>query len=219
MNVLSKKWINIKVRRTDPLVYPRYFRQVQETFQPLKGDHFFLQKFGIHFEVFYEQMDAGLWILSMEIKGKTNNRYIVQPKKSVNFYSIDVFSTSGKLGYKSGNSIEWTNEQLWFITPETEFELFQEKDTVVKCFRIIFTRDYMIMLMKANNDSLKIENNIQKSFHRMATKAELLLQFRVINILRYERGKYHYKASLLSNIFEQIAFFLNRCYLKCLMVN
>lgn len=215
MDVLSTRWHNIKVKKTDPIVYPRYFRQAQRTYQPLMGDHFFLEKYGIDCEVFYEQMDKGLWILAMELKGKTNNRYILQPKKSTNYYSIDVFSTSSRIGYKIGNSIKWANEHLWFMTPETEFELFQEKDAVVKCVRIIFTIDYMKMLMKTNDHFLNTQYGTQNPIHRIASKAELLLQFRVMNVLRYERGKHHYRASLLSNIFEQIAFFLNCHYSKC----
>jgi len=167
--------------------------------------------------VFYEQVDTGFWLLALEIQGKANNHYILQPKKStVHYYSINFFSTSGRLGYQEDGNIQWISNQVSFLGPSTLFELYLEKGIILNCCRMVFTAGYLARLINIKEDNLTelelqsiMMANSVNHFKRIATKAEIFLQFRLFNVLKYERGKYHYRASIFSNVFELIAFFLN----------
>jgi len=209
MKVLPTKWRDIKIRRAEPAVYLRYFKQLTANSHISSVDHFIIEKQHTCCEIFYEQLDNELWLLVIENSGKSDNRYILKPKRSTNYYSINVFSTSTRMGYREQDRIKWGSEHIWFMTPGDELELFQENEAVIRCVRIIFSKDYLARLINDNNNILMDKLTKAPSLHRGASKAELLLQFRVINVLKYERGKYHYKASLLSNVFEHLAFFLD----------
>ncbi|WP_157544005.1 hypothetical protein [Mucilaginibacter paludis] len=206
----------------EPNVYPRYYRRRPGFSQVVFDHHFYVNEEHSWSEVFYEQVDIGFWLLALEIKGKSNNHYILHPKKStVNYYSINFFSTPGRIGYQEDNNVRWISGQVSFHGPSSIYNLYQEKDAVFNCCRMIFTAAYLARLINIKEDHLSnidLQSNMVinaiNNLNRITTKAEVFLQLRLFNILKYERGKYHFRPSVYSDVFELTAFFLNYLYRK-----
>lgn len=211
------RWQNVKLQKMAPYVYVRYYRRQPGFSEVVPEHHFYINEVHSWGEVFSEQIDAGFWLLAMEIRGKANNHYILQPKRSTeNYYSINFFSTSGRVGFQQGSNIQWVSDQVSFLGPSTLCGLYQEKGAVLRCCRMIFTADYLARLISSREEHLSgidlqsmMAVNAMDQLHRIATKAEIFLQFRLFNVLKYGYGKYHYRASVFSNVFELTAFFLN----------
>jgi AraC-like DNA-binding protein len=177
---------------------------------------FFLDESTGFSEIFYEQLDTGFWLLAVENRGKTDNHYIIEPKRSnMKYYSLNIITTPQKSGCAEINNVQLAGEYVNFIAPSSTFEIFQKNNTILKCCHLIFTSSYLTDLTNKNEDSLtkldwrKVINTSDSTYaKRIATKAEIFLQSRLFNILRYDRGTCHYKASILSIAFELTAFFL-----------
>lgn len=215
MENLPSTWQTIILKKAAPPVYPRFLRQRALT-KTIPFDHFLIEEHHSYTEVMYEQIEKGFWLMAIEIRGKCDNCYILKPKRSSDYCSINICSTSGRMGYRTHNTIQWGNAHIWFTDLGTQFEFFLEKDTVVKCCRMIFTKEYLLRLIGTDNYCKTGSCTGQTGMHdarahhnRIASRAEVFLQSRLLNTLKYERGKYHYRASLISKAFELMTFFLN----------
>lgn len=218
----SIRWQNIKLNRTTPFVYPRYFGQ-HPSFVPLvSGHHFYIDDKESSGEVFYEKVTNGFWLLALEMQAKGNNRYILKEKDALlDYFSINIFYSSGKIGYRDLQETHWSNDHVIFLRPLTTIEILLEKGTVLRCCRLIFTGNYLADLInlecimpnrqyQANNAD--IFSHILS--YRSAVRAEIFLQDRLYDVLRFKRKSFHYQPSLFSVLFELTAFFLSLLSLK-----
>ncbi|MDR3697771.1 hypothetical protein [Mucilaginibacter sp.] len=222
MNRLPIRWENIKLGRITPHVYPRYYRRRIGFAQLVPGRHFFIDEKHSWCEIFYERIDFGFWLMAMEIHVKGNNHYILEPKKqSAKLFSINFFSSTGKIGYLDNQDIHWTDNQVVFSGPGTVTEFYAGKGKVLKCCRLIFTGSYLAGLANTSDTitedwqsavaDLRLES---LPLFRIPTRAEVFLQDRLFNILKYERKKHHYKSSIFSILFELTAFFLSSPWIR-----
>ncbi|KAA8482774.1 hypothetical protein BDE36_2843 [Arcticibacter tournemirensis] len=212
----SIRWQNIKLNRTTPFVYPRYFGQ-HPSFVPLvSGHHFYIDDKESSGEVFYEKVANGFWLLALEMQAKANNRYILEAKDALlGYFSINIFYSLGKIGYRDPQETHWANDHVIFLRPLSKIEILLEKGTVLRCCRLIFTGSYLADLI--NQDSTMNRqchaNNADMFSHilsyRSAVRAEIFLQDRLYDVLRFKRRSYHYQPSLFSILFELTAFFLS----------
>jgi hypothetical protein len=220
MNSLPIRWENIKLGRITPHVYPRYYRRRQGFAQLVPGHHFFIDEKHSWCEVFYERINWGFWLVAMEISVKSNNRYILEAKRqSEEFFSINFFSSTGKIGYVDNKELHWADNQVVFSGPGIVTEIYAEKGKVLKCCRLIFTRKYLAELANTNDaiaeDWHSAAGRLESlPLFRMPTRAEIFLQDRLFNILRHERKRYHYKSSIFSILFELTAFFLSSPWMR-----
>ncbi|QTE39774.1 hypothetical protein J3L18_12195 [Mucilaginibacter gossypii] len=222
MNSLPIRWENITLGRVTPHVYPRYYRRKEGFAQLAAGHHFFIDEKHSWCEVFYERIDFGFWLVAMEIHVKSNNHYILEAKRhSPGLFSINFFSSAGRIGYLNNQDVHWADNQVVFSGPGTVTEIYAEKGKVLKCCRLIFTGSYLTGLSNTDNEGLgdrqteATDDRLEHSpLFRVATRAEVFLQDRLFNILRYERKKYHYKSSIFSILFELTAFFLGSLWMR-----
>jgi len=210
MKALPLKWQNIRLNRIAPYIYPRYFRLQPSYTELVAGHHFYLDDKNCWCEVFYEKISDGFWMLAMEIRIKHNNHYILETKKGLRGYSsVNILSSSKKIGYFDGRDIDWANNYVFFSSPGTTSEIYLEKGTTLRCCKLIFANNYLERLANPSDDSDNIFRKFTRTLsHRSAIRAELFLQDRLFAILRFERKSYHYRASLFSMLFELTAFFL-----------
>jgi AraC-like DNA-binding protein len=215
MKSLPIKWHNIKVNRIAPNVYPRYFRRQQGYAESVAGHHFYIDDRHSWSEFFYEKVSDGFWLLSMEIRIKGNNHYIIGTKNgSVAYSSINILSSSQKIGYRNCKDINWSKEQVIFSSTGTISEIYLQKGTTLRCCRLIFTNNYLEKLVNSyyNPVNRKTPFNIVDTIghllpYRSAIRAEIFLQDRLFTVLRFEGRTYHYRPALLSILFELTAFF------------
>lgn len=58
----------------------------------------------------------------------------------MSYYSINILSTNDRVGYRKKEGIRWGNENIWFMMPGAELELYLEKGATVKCCRLILRK-------------------------------------------------------------------------------
>ena len=200
----------------EPNLAPRYFRRRNGCTQIVSNHHYYLNERYSWSEMFFEQLAPGFWLQAIEIQGKDNNHYTFKPKRSEEgYYSINFLSTSGKLGYRENDTIHWVSNQVSLHGPDMIYELYQEKDTVFNCCRLIFTTKYLTRLINVEEQDLG-KHNLQnmmmaiarKQMSRVTTKAEHFLQSRIFSVLKYERDNWYYRSSILGNTYELMAFYL-----------
>lgn len=213
---MSSDWQTVMLKKASPFVYPRFLKRINHTPSKPSG-YFFIEQPHSHYEFIFEQIDNDCWLAGVEIKGKFNNRYVLKSKETMSYYSINILSTNDRVGYRKKEGIRWGNENIWFMMPGAELELYLEKGATVKCCRLIFKEDYLCRLMGVSCrhlvglvDGEQVRCNDCNQFIRNASKAELFLQLRILNILKCDRQEHYYKASLLSNIFELITLIIQQ---------
>lgn len=225
MKSLPVKWQNIKLNRTTPTVYPRYYRRHHAFVSLNSGHHFYIDDKYNSGEVFYEKIADGFWLLALEMQAKSNNRYILGAKNDfVSYFSVNVFYSPGQIGYGDIEEIHWKNSHVIFFNHLTTSEIYLEKGTGLRCCRLIFTSNYLAGLLNLDSgkESRSGSINIADKFnhilsYRSAIRAEIFLQDRLYDVLRFKRKSYHYRPSLFSILFELTAFFLNTLSLKSIL--
>lgn len=216
------RWTNIVLGRIIPDVYPRYYRRQAGFAQLVPGHHFFNDEAHSWCEFFFEKINSEFWLQAMEIRAKDNNHYIFEDKKGSGGYSsINILSSGGSIGYRDHEDLHWANSHVIFSKPGTSSDVYLEKGQILKCCRLIFTESYLTELSqpgftpKEEEEVVLSEDKVvQSPLFRMASTAEIFLQNRLFNILKYERKKQHYKSSVFSILFELTAFFLNSPLIK-----
>ncbi len=214
MKNLPVKWQDIKLNRTTPTVYPRYFERHPGIIPLISGHHFYIDNRDSTGEIFYEKVANGFWLLALEMRAKSNNHYIIEAKSALaNYFSINIFYSSGRIGYYDLHEIHWASDHVIFLHPVTTSEFFLEKGTVLRCCRLIFADNYLAELVNLEGNFLNIQDAANKSRHiltyRSAVRAEIFLQDRLYDVLRFKRRSPHYQPSLFSIVFELTAFFLS----------
>ncbi|HEK21245.1 AraC family transcriptional regulator [uncultured Mucilaginibacter sp.] len=204
---LLTRWRDVNLKRVVPLTYLRYYGRHSTVPGLVTKGHFYLNEEYVSSEIFYEKIEDGFWMIALEIKAKQNTRYHFMPKNKAQLYSVNFISGSKKIGYKNGKDINWADNQVVFFDPNASYEIYLKAGTVVKCCRLIYT-DVFIKSLTGKSENITSTKDISLNEARATAKAELFLQNRLFNILRYERGMYHYRASLFSTVYGLTTFFL-----------
>lgn len=106
-------------------------------------------------EIFYAQINAGFWLISIANLEKADTCLVFQPKNSSEkYYSINCYQADHQLGYETNDRIQWANDFIVFTTPGTIHKIFVREDVSLKCHHLIFTSSYFSQLIDLNNGSL-----------------------------------------------------------------
>lgn len=217
---LLTKWRNINLSHEAPFIYLRYCKSYSSLSGLVIKSKFYLNEEYASGEVFFEKIQEGFGMLAMEIKAKQNTHYYVMPRNKTDLYSVNFFSGSKKIGYKNGSDIYWSDNHVLSFDPGTSHEIYLEADTILKCSRLIYTDTFLSALTDTDqNVSSAIISIFKNLGNRRAVKAELFLQNRLFNILRYERDQAHYRASLFSAVYGLTTSFIKLSAIKKDTVN
>lgn len=213
--MFGKKWKNINLSRVVPIIYRRYCESYSKVSGLTINSPFYINFDYASGEVFFEKFKDGFWMVAIEVKIKQNTHYYFMPNKKTSFYSINLFSGSHKIGYLSGKEHYWAHNQILVFDPATSHDIYLKSGTTLKYSRLIYTESFLNDLLGGNKSSSPAENDYFDNVkNRVPTKAELFLQERLFNLLRYERDKAHYRASIFSVVYASTSNFLKLLPIK-----
>ena len=216
-------WKEIPISKIDPSTYPNFYRR-NSIFSTVVDGHVFYSDNSVgYFDVFYEKIDDGCWLMAIEIYSKSDNHYVVRPKKAkADYFSINIFSSQKHKQRAENQGLVGSGNLVRFMAPGMGFDCYQPEGTILKVCRLIFSHEYLGKLVYSDKKTKSEDEIVSLSefynainITRKAASVEILIQSRLLNVLRHERGKHYYKSSIYSDFFQLATFFLNfRCERK-----
>ncbi|SDM16943.1 helix-turn-helix domain-containing protein [Pedobacter antarcticus] len=206
---MQRNWRFIFFKKLEPKAYINYLKR-KESYSNLSSEGHAYSN--LHFtwsDIYYEQINEGFWLFSMETEERRDTCYVFQPKKSMkNYYSINYYHSTGKLGYEANGSLLWTNKVVIFANPDTTHKIYLRKGMILKCCRLVFTQDYLDKLIDlsagdlSDFDLAKTILGTHAAYSRNIEESENIILRRLHYIQKHERKNFDYHLSVIKSAYE-----------------